>query len=137
MLLFLGILFVIAASLLVLVIYRTSSDVKRTMPRTSKSPAALHAGNPWRATSIVHGKHACDAVKAIANKRFLDIETIIPALPLSNCNVSACTCKYAYYEDRRTQTEDRRHQASPQSELYSGGTNRRRKKRGRREGDRD
>lgn len=137
MLLFLGLLFVIAASLLVLAIYKTSSNVKKTLRRTSKRPAGLQAGNQWGATSIVHGKHACEAVKAIANKRFLDIEQIIPALPLSNCNVSACDCKYAYYEDRRTQTEDRRHLASLQSELHSGGTDRRRKKRGRRKVDRD
>jgi hypothetical protein len=137
MLLFLGILFVIAASLLVLVIYKTSSNVKKTRRRTSKNAASLQAGSPWRATSIVHGKHACEAVKAIANKRFLDIEQIIPALPLPNCNVSACSCKYEFFEDRRTHTEDRRHLASLQSKAYSGGPNRRQKKRGRRKGDRD
>lgn len=139
MLLFLEILFAIAASLLVVAIYRTTRNVKKNSPRTGTSAinAGLQEKNPWRATSIVHGRHACEAVKAIANKRFLEIEKIIPALPLPNCDVPACTCKYVFYEDRRAHTEDRRQPASLQSEQYlkTGGTNRRRKPRGRRKGD--
>jgi hypothetical protein len=139
MLLFLEILFVIAAALLVVAIYRTSRNVRKYTPRTGTSAinAGLQEKNAWRATSIVHGKHACAAVKAIANKRFLDIEKIIPALPLPNCNVPACSCKYVFYEDRRAHPEDRRQPASSQSAQYrkTGGTNRRRKPRGRRKGD--
>jgi len=140
MLTFLKVLFVIAAPLLVLAIYRTSRNVKKYLPRTATDAinTGLEEENPWRATSIIHGRHACDAVKDIANKRFLDIEKAIPALPLPNCDVTACNCKYAFYEDRRAQTEDQRHPATQQSDQYgkTGGTDQRREEeRGRRQDD--
>ncbi len=137
--LFLGILFVIAVPLLVLAIQRTLSKVKKDLVRTGKRPTGLQASNPWRAASIVFNGHACEAVKAIGNKYFLDIEANFPALPLPNCDVSACNCKYAFYEDRRERNEDRRHPASRRSERYdrTGQPTRRQRKRGRRKGDGD
>ena len=93
--------------------------------------------NPWRATSIVHDEKACEAVKAIGGKRFLDTDRNIPKLPLPTCNVTRCKCKYVRHEDRRNVTEDRRHPNALQAELYdrSGEANRRARKRGRRKTD--
>ena len=92
---------------------------------------------PYRATSIVHDDHACGAVKAIGSKRFLDTDRVIPALPLSDCDVAQCNCKYAHHEDRRKSHEDRRNPIALQSELYdrTGNTSRRTRKRGRRKTD--
>jgi len=95
------------------------------------------ARSPWRATSIVPGEDACAAVQAIGNKRFLDRDRVTPSLPLDDCDVANCTCKYAHHEDRRESKEDRRQPRSLHSELYSetGNTDRRARKRGRRKTD--
>ena len=95
------------------------------------------ARNPYRATSIVFDVNACDAVKAVGSKRFLDTERNLPVVPLPGCSVAKCNCKYAHYEDRRTSDEEQRHPSALLSQLYesTGKPNRRQKKRGRRKGD--
>lgn len=51
----------------------------------------------------VNGSRAgcCEAVQAIAGKRFLSDE--VPKLPLSGCDASDCRCSYELFEDRRTE----------------------------------
>lgn len=104
-----------------------------------KSPTrkAIAPRSRWRATSIVHDEKACDAVKAIGGKRFLDTDRIIPKLPLPNCGATRCNCKYASHEDRRDSIDDRRIPNALQAALYdrTGEENRRTKKRGRRKTD--
>lgn len=109
-----------------------AGNLQKKPRRNSPAPR-----KPYRATSIVHDDHACGAVKAIGNKRFLDTDRVIPALPLSDCDVAQCNCKYAHHEDRRNSLEDRRNPIALQSELYdrTGSTSRRTRKRGRRKTD--
>jgi hypothetical protein len=99
--------------------------------------AAVAPRHPYRATSIEFDDAACDAVKALGRKRFLDRERDVPRLPLKDCSNSQCTCKYAHHDDRRDSSEDRRHPSALKSELYERGSdpNRREKKRGRRKSD--
>ncbi len=99
--------------------------------------AAVAPRLPYRATSIVFDDAACDAVKALGGKRFLDRDRDVPRLPLKDCSNSQCTCKYAHHDDRRDSSEDRRHPSALKSELYERGSdpNRREKKRGRRKSD--
>ena len=98
---------------------------------------AVAPRNPWRATSIAHDARACDAVKAIGRRRFLDTEKQLPKLPLPDCNAERCNCKYVHHEDRRDESEDRRSPNALHAELYdrSGQVNRRERKRGRRKTD--
>jgi hypothetical protein len=107
-----------------------------TVLKSSKKKS-LVARNPYRATSIVPGAGACEAVKAIAGKRFLDVDKVKPSLPLPDCNASNCACKNAHHEDRRDYDEDRRLPRGLTSELYdrTGNPDRRAKKRGRRKND--
>jgi len=99
--------------------------------------AAVAPRHPYRATSIEFDDAACDAVKALGRKRFLDRDRDVPRLPLRDCSNSQCTCKYAHHDDRRDSSEDRRHPSALKSELYERGSdpNRREKKRGRRKSD--
>ena len=99
--------------------------------------AAVAPRLPYRATSIVFEDAACEAVKALGKKRFLDRDRDVPRLPLKDCSNSQCTCKYAHHDDRRDSSEDRRHPSALKSELYERGPepNRREKKRGRRKSD--
>ena len=41
----------------------------------------------------------CEAVQAIAGKRFLSNE--VPMLPLIDCDASDCNCSYKLFHDRR------------------------------------
>lgn len=93
--------------------------------------------NPFRATSIVPGFGACNAVKAVAGKRFLDVDKAVPRLPLSDCDAKKCRCNYEHHHDRREDQDGRRHPRSLQSDLYdqTGNEDRRGKRRGRRKTD--
>ena len=91
----------------------------------------------WRATSIVREENSCDAVKAIAKKQFLDTERALPKLPLPECDVAVCNCKYVHSDDRRYTDEDRRTPNTLKAQLYeqTGQVNQRSRKRGRRKSD--
>lgn len=108
----------------------------KSRPTAATRPVA--AKNPYRATSIVAGRQACDAVMKLRGKRFLVAAREIPALPLPDCDQPRCTCKYAHHEDRREEGGgDRRGPPGLRSELHthSGKTERREKRRGRRASD--
>lgn len=114
---------------------RSSSVGRKAQAKKSSKVSA--PANPFRSTSIVPGTNACSAVTAIADQRYLDSEQSVPKVPLPECDVSQCDCRYARHEDRRDIDEDRRHPAGLQSELYetSGNKNRRAQKSGRRDSD--
>jgi hypothetical protein len=69
----------------------------------SKEPGAKAAKreprNRWHAVAIVPGATRCQAAEAAKGRRFLSIAA--PTLPLRECDVAACTCKYRHHEDRR------------------------------------
>lgn len=102
----------------------------------AKKPAAPQ--NPFRATSIVAGPNACEAVMRLSEKRFLASAKEVPQLPLPDCDQSKCTCKYAHHADRREErNDDRRGPPGLRTELHKhlDKEERRRKKRGRRASD--
>ena len=103
--------------------------------KTSRKPVAPRSR--WRATSILPDESACEAVKAIGGKRFLDSEKNIPKLPLPDCDTARCGCTYAHHDDRRDDTEDRRNPNALKADLYNhaGKTSRRKRKRGQRKTD--
>ena len=51
----------------------------------------------------VNGHYAscCEAVRAVAGKRFLSDE--VPTLPLNGCDALDCRCTYRLFDDRRTE----------------------------------
>ena len=111
------------------------SSGSSALKKTTGKPRAPR--NPWRATSIVFNEKACDAVKELGGKRFLDADRNTPKLPLPDCDVTECDCKYARHEDRRDETEDRRNPNALKADLYDqpGQVSRRSRKRGRRKTD--
>ena len=65
-------------------------------------PAAAPAEPPrYLAVEVIpdRGK-CCAAVKAIAGKRLLVDRA--PPLPLADCDLGSCNCRYQQYDDRRT-----------------------------------
>ena len=59
----------------------------------------------YHAVSITFEQHACDAAKAMSGRRFL--ANAAPRLPLTECNVLECRCKFTHHQDRRA-NKDRR-----------------------------
>ena len=62
-------------------------------PQESKKPV-------YRGVQVVaHGDGCCQAVKSIADERFLLEEA--PMLPLPTCDAETCHCTYRRFDDRR------------------------------------
>jgi len=74
---------------------------------TVKAPAGLNRKQTrkFHGVTVKPGLHACTAVQALADQRFLPDE--VPALPLAACDQSRCQCAYRHHGDRRDR-EDRR-----------------------------
>jgi hypothetical protein len=87
--------------------------------RTSGRPVEhRRIGNPYHAVSIEPGTRACEAARAASAKRFLS--TAAPMLPLRECaHPSACQCRYAHYQDRRSQPDRRVNFANPHAHKMS------------------
>lgn len=67
--------------------------------RTTSSDSRYHA------VSIRFEANACASAKALAGTRFL--ATVAPNLPLANCDVASCQCRFVHHQDRRS-GKDRR-----------------------------
>ena len=59
----------------------------------------------YHAVSVKCSSSACNAAKAMTGRRFL--ATAAPQLPLPDCNVAVCQCRFAHHDDRRTGKERR------------------------------
>jgi hypothetical protein len=73
---------------------------------------ALRSGNGvFRSVGVDAGGECCEAVKELAGSRFLMAEA--PRLPLAECTLETCSCRYIYFPDRRATAEDRRDLSAP------------------------
>lgn len=93
----------------------------RNRSQTKESPQPENVGDTgnaaYHAVSIKFEANACDAAKEMAGRRFLS--SAAPRLPLPECNVLECRCRFAHHKDRRGRKERR----SPFSAArYSDGT---------------
>ena len=60
---------------------------------------------PYHAVSIKFTGNACAAAREMSGKRFLS--GAAPRLPLADCNVLECRCRFVHHSDRRTETDRR------------------------------
>jgi hypothetical protein len=117
---------------------RSSSSSKRSNDGSTKEGKVYPARrSPYRATSIINRGNACPAVKSLLNFRFLDLDKLLPSIPISSCNIGHCNCAYVRHSDRRDDDAGRRVLHSLQTDLYArpDKVNRRVAARGRRKGD--
>ena len=82
---------------------------KRNQAPTDKRPFSRRPGKAgpdtrFHAVSIKFGSTACDAARTLEDQRFLS--NAAPRIPLPECNVHDCECRFIHYEDRRG--EDKR-----------------------------
>ena len=122
----------IVAVLLVVWLY-----LRRRRQRSSAQASAVpkDAGTTqYHAVSIKFEAIACEAAKAMSGRRFL--ASAAPRLPLPECDVLECRCRFTHHKDRRS-GKDRRSPFGAGS--FGGGTGAHEKERrenvGRREED--
>ena len=80
----------------------SANSTPAARPATAKKlsdTSAFHAG------SIKFTSRSCEAAKSMEGKRFLS--SAAPRLPLPDCDVAECRCKFIHHKDRRS-SEDRR-----------------------------
>ena len=68
-------------------------------------PEKTGATTGYHAVSIKFPSSACSAAKSLENKRFLS--SAAPRIPLPDCDVLECKCRFVHHTDRR-EDEDRR-----------------------------
>lgn len=86
-------------------------DAPRKSVRTSKATTAYHA------VSIKFTSNACNAAHEMEGRRFLS--SAAPRLPLPECDVLECNCRFVHHQDRRV-VKDRRSPFGPSG--LGGGT---------------
>ncbi|MBT8107151.1 MAG: hypothetical protein KJP17_02880 [Gammaproteobacteria bacterium] len=123
-------------ALIVLVAWLYLRGRKPATPPPQRKALTDSGDNQYHAVSIKHDTSACEAARAMSGRRFLS--NAAPRLPLPECDVLECNCRFAHHVDRRT-GKDRR---SPFGAAgFGGGTGsfekERREKAGRREKDQD
>lgn len=84
-------------------------------------PATQPGGSntAYHAVSIKYSSNACRAARDMADRRFL--ATAAPKLPLAECNVLECKCRFVHHKDRRA-SKDRRSPFGPSG--FGAGTGR-------------
>jgi len=95
--------------------------VRRETDTDQPAPASRsHAKNAaFHAVSIKMSGKACNAAQALSGRRFLS--TAAPKLPLPECDVLDCNCRFVHHKDRRT-GKDRRSPFGPSG--FGGATGR-------------
>lgn len=85
---------------------KPETGTDRRISDTSGNNSAFHA------VSIKFEANACNAARAMAGRRFL--ASAAPKIPLPECEIMDCKCRFVHHKDRRT-GKDRR------SPFTSGG----------------
>ncbi len=88
-----------------------NSDETGPLLRTSTAEPTFHA------VSIIFSDNACNAAKELDGRRFLS--SAAPRLPLAECDVLECSCRFVHHKDRRA-GKDRRSPFSPKG--FGAGT---------------
>ena len=94
---------------------RKRRDAADDAPKTElRRPAA---NTQFHAVSIKFKGRACAAAKNLSGRRFL--ASAAPRLPLPDCDILDCTCRFMHHSDRRS-SRDRRSPFGPGG--LGGGT---------------
>ena len=88
-----------------------NAESATTPARPSATNSAFHA------VSIKYSGNACKAASELAGRRFL--ATAAPKLPLADCDLLECNCRFIHHKDRRL-GKDRRSPFAPSG--FGGGT---------------
>ncbi len=110
--------FILVALLLAWLLIRRRS-ASATKKAESATPRVSQKSTKFHAVSIRFESNACKAARAMEGRRFLS--NAAPRLPLPECDVLDCNCRFIHHKDRRT-GRDRRSPFGPGG--MGGGTGR-------------
>jgi hypothetical protein len=82
---------------------RFLKDLLRREPEERPAITSLvkaRSESRFKAVSIHPGETSCEAARQMASIRFLCESA--PHLPLPECDVATCSCRYTHYSDRRS-----------------------------------
>lgn len=97
--------FVVIAALIALLIFLRSKGNSRNRRPAPARPAATKQDSAFHAVSISYAQNACQAARNMEGRRFLS--SAAPRLPLAECDVLECKCRFIHHKDRR-RGDDRR-----------------------------
>jgi hypothetical protein len=98
----------VAALILILVLLVGWLYLRHRQGQKTTPPAARRSssgGTAYHSVSLRFSATACGAAKALEGRRFL--ASAAPRIPLPECDVKNCECRFAHYRDRRA-AQDRR-----------------------------
>lgn len=95
----------LAAVILIGWLYLRRRSEARKAPEVTAAKTKKVEDTSFHAVSIKFGKNACAAAKGMTGQRFLASEA--PSLPLRDCDVATCECRFTHHKDRRS-GKDRR-----------------------------
>jgi len=119
---------IVILSVSVLLFHR-SRETTNKRRAVSRRPGKAQPDPKFHAVSLDFSGNSCEAAKAIKGERIL--ASTAPRIPLSECDVPECKCRFIHHQDRR-QAADRR---SPYHQSNIGETGKHQKER-RHRGDR-
>ena len=79
---------------------RRGKKAEPTEPLVDDAPKST-----YHAVSIKFDRNSCEAAQKMEGRRFLSSEA--PRLPLPECDVPDCNCRFAHHPDRRSSTDRR------------------------------
>ncbi len=88
-----------------------SGNRRPEMPKRANDTS----GSQFHAVSLSYSSGACEAAKNMEGRRFLS--GTAPRIPLPECDVLECKCRFVHHNDRR-KAEDRR---NPYVQGFGGG----------------
>jgi len=91
--------------------HASKSTTDRPVASTGSATTAYHA------VSIKYSNNACSAARDLDGRRFLS--SAAPKLPLAECDVLECKCRFVHHKDRRA-GKDRRTPFAPSG--FGGAT---------------
>ncbi len=77
----------------------------RPQPKSNTVVRKRVPSSEFHAVAIKFSNNACEAAKSMSGKRFLS--NAAPHLPLKECNVMKCDCRFVHYKDRRNDNDRR------------------------------
>jgi hypothetical protein len=78
---------------------RRNASAVPALPDAEKSGETDDGSRQYHSVSITPGLHQCAAVKDLAGVRIVSAEA--PPLPLPDCDIDECSCRYQHHDDRR------------------------------------
>ena len=82
---------------------KQSAPKKKTERRSSTTSSA--GDTAFHAVSIKFPQRACDAARKMDGKRFLSSDA--PHIPLPDCDIVDCQCRFVHFKDRRGRVDRR------------------------------